>query len=519
MTPEQYGDLVLYEVKTRPATNERYNAFKMLYRFNFSGFAADCVDWSKVKYSDGLTAYQVEIGDRLVERGRMAVRGPHGLGKTAVASLIILWFALTRDGDDWKAITTASAWRQLTKYLWPEITRKWVRVLNWSKIGRAPFREGQELLQMGLKLETGEAFAVASNEPALIEGAHADHLLYVFDEAKVIPDATFDAAEGAFAGAGEESPLEAFALAISTPGDPNGRFYDIHKRAAGLEDWSVRHVTLEETIQAGRVTRSWSESRARLWGEDSAVYLNRVMGEFASSDEDALIPLRHIEAANDRWRQWKDDGFPGLAVGVGVDVADGGRDSTVFANRVDQFRPGDTPADGDEPIFIGIKSLESFAKAETMETAGRIEGRLSIRPPDTFTAVIDAVAVGAGVCSRLIHDLKRPNVVRFVGSKKGTRKTRDGQFSFNNKRSEAWFNMRELLDPVYGYRLCLPPDDELTGQLTAPTWSILSNAVIQVEPKKKVVERTGKSPDKADAVVMVLHGGDKPSKAKSKSYR
>ena len=70
---------------------------------------------------------------------------------------------------------------------------------------------------MSIKLSTGQAFSVASNQPALIEGAHADQLLYIYDEAKSIGPDTFDASEGAFAGAGTGG-REAIAWAGSTPG-------------------------------------------------------------------------------------------------------------------------------------------------------------------------------------------------------------------------------------------------------------------------------------------------------------
>src|SRR3972149_5152792 len=85
-----------------------------------------------------------------------------------------------------------------------------------------------ELLTPTPRLATGEAFALASDEAANMEGAHADHLMYVYDEAKVVPDDTWDATEGAFAGTGE-----ALALAISTPGPPLGRFYDIYVSKPG----------------------------------------------------------------------------------------------------------------------------------------------------------------------------------------------------------------------------------------------------------------------------------------------
>ncbi len=142
-----------------------------------------------------------EILREIVERRRVAVRSPHGSGKTALAAWVVLWFALTRDGmskGDWKIVMTASAWRQLSHYLAPEV-HKWARRLLWEKIGRGPFDQRNELLQLMLKLRRGEAFCAASDKPDLIEGAHADRLLYVFDEAKAIPGATWDAAEGALA--------------------------------------------------------------------------------------------------------------------------------------------------------------------------------------------------------------------------------------------------------------------------------------------------------------------------------
>ena len=76
------------------------------------GFAADCIDW---RGGDGLALYQQDIITTLHRDHRIAVRGPHGLGKSAIGAIAVLWFALTRDaaGVDWKVVTTAGAWRQL----------------------------------------------------------------------------------------------------------------------------------------------------------------------------------------------------------------------------------------------------------------------------------------------------------------------------------------------------------------------------------------------------------------------
>jgi hypothetical protein len=199
----------------------------------------------------------------------------------------------------------------------------------------SPVNERTELLSLNLKLRHGAAFAVASDQPSLIEGVHADSVLYVFDESKSISADLFDAAEGAFSAARADGLPEAFAIAQSTPGEPAGRFYEIHKRQPGLEDWWVRHVTLDEAIAAGRVAADWAARRARQWGPGSALYHNRVLGDFASSDEDGVIPLAWVEAAVDRWRAWDEHGRPdgGSPRVVGVDVARSGADQTVLALR------------------------------------------------------------------------------------------------------------------------------------------------------------------------------------------
>src|SRR6267143_2755127 len=309
-----------------------YALFKKKYRLKPKEFVHDCFKW---KENEHPAPYQDDILDSIIIKKREAVRAPHGAGKTSIAAWLVLWFALTRDGEDWKVLTTASAWRQLTKFLWPEIN-KWVRRLDWEKIGRKPFDPRSEMLQLSLKLDTGEAFALASDNYTSIEGAHADCLLYIFDEGKAIPEETFDAAEGAFMGSED---TEAYAFVISTPGEPVGRFYDIHKRKPGYEDWWARHVTLEEAIAAGRIDRAKAEQRKRQWGENSALFKNRVEGEFWASDEEGVIPLAWVELANERWKLWYENGKElGEFKAVGVDVGGGGGAKaylTVLARRFD----------------------------------------------------------------------------------------------------------------------------------------------------------------------------------------
>jgi len=444
------------------------------YRADPARFVLECFEWEEGK---GPTGYQAEVLSRLASDRRVALRGPHSLGKTAVASWATLWFAATREamGVDWKVVTTASAWRQLTHYLWPEI-HKWARRLRWDRLGREPFDGRTDLLQLMLKLRHGEAFAAASDKPALIEGAHASHLLYVFDEAKAIPPPTWDAAEGALASG------DCYALAISTPGEPQGRFFDIHTRKPGYEDWWVRHVTLEECIAAGRVSPDWAEQRLLQWGENSAVYQNRVLGQFASSATDSVIPLTWVEDANERWLELEKAGaWAGFSC-VGVDVGRGG-DATVLA-----LRHGEA-----------IRELRPYGVADTMTVTGYVAAVL--RGHGGY-AVVDVIGVGAGVVDKLRED--KQAVEAFNAGEATDWKDRSGELEFANKRAAAWWNLRELLDPANKRAVALPLDDLLIGDLTAPHYRQTSGGRYQVESKEDIRKRLGRSTDSGDAVVQAF---------------
>ena len=460
-----------------------YERFQERYMDDPAGFVRDCI---RFESSEGMTPYQEEALQELAKGARVCIRSLHTAGKTAMASWVVLWFALTRDGKDWKVPTTATAWRQLTKYLWPEV-HKWSRRVRWKIVGREPFRENSELLNMSLKLRTGEAFALASSDANAIEGAHATHLLYLFDEAKAIPDGIWDAAEGAFA---TTSKGEALGLAISTPGEPAGRFYEIQRKAPGYEDWWVRHWTLPEVIAAERVDEPWAEQRKLQWGESSSVYQNRVLGEFAAQDESAIIPLSWVEQAIERW---KDARF-GKVTSMGVDVGGGleSGDASTIAICCD---------------FVKVQEVRKYPMAldpsvATMELVGRVVGLMRARGG---TAFVDAIGIGAGVLHRLTE--QGWPAKGFVASRKTDFRDQSGELGFANWRSAAWWITREMLDPESGFDVCLPDDAELIGDLTAPRMKAITSASrIQVESKEDIFKRLGRSTDVGDAVVQALVG-------------
>lgn len=455
-----------------------------------------------------LNEYQREIFRALMIHKRVAVRGLHGIGKTAIAAVFNLWM-IGAWTEDVKCVNTASTWRQLSKYLFPEI-RKWANRMDWSKLGMT-MRYGREIQELSLKTRGKEAFAVASKDPAAIEGAHAKVLGYVLDEAKAIPDKTFDAVEGAFSNAGADDYI-AYALAISTPGPAKGRFYQIHKRAAGYEDWFPIHVTLDDAIKAGRVTREWAEQRARQWGEKSPQYLRRVLAEFGSDDEGNLIPLEYVDDAFDRWRERNGMGALDAQLAYGMDVARKGVDRNAYARL----------------RGMTLEALEYDDTINTMRAAGHL---INFMSEDKNVPVgIDEIGVGGGVADRLIE--QQYNVKEVNVAKTSKRRSRFKKLQFDNLRSELWWTVAELLDPTNfedetgkledeSEMLALVPDDSLKDDLTTPLWEELSDGRVHVESKDEIEARLKKegesyrSSDGADALMAAMYAQSHPSKSAS----
>lgn len=418
---------------------------------------------------------------------------------TALASIIILWYALTRDGKDWKIATTASVYQQLTHFLWPEV-HKWADRIRWDKVGRPPFREGFEIVQMSVRLESGRAFAMspgknsfATQKTASIEGAHAAHMMYVFDESKVVPDAAFDSAEGAFS-----TDTEAYAVAISTPGDPFGRFYDIQMRKPGYSDWWVRHVTKDECIAAGQMSPEWAEQRAQQWGVESATYINRVLGDFAEGQEAVgVIPRAWVKLAQARWKAMMESdearANAEMAIeGYGIDIGSS-PNRTVLASRYP----------------TGVFALETLPSTiDLMVLADRIA---TITRPRNRWARVDSVGLGAGVYDRLRQMGVRTQAYDARDSAVGKR-DRTGEITFGAMRSYAYWYLRDLLNPAYGFPIALPDDPELEDELCAHLYKQRESGKYQVSDKEFIEKKLKRSPDKSDAVVIAMLPA--PSQAK-----
>lgn len=243
--------------------------------------------------------------------------------------------------------------------------------------------------------------------------------------------------------------------------------------------------------------RDTAEYRAKIDSLPEPLRSQLKYGDFAAGVQDDLnqcIPTEWVKEAQRRWKPQPSPEIPMCA--IGVDVAQGGTDKTVIAVRYDDW----------------FADLIAIPGAETPGGAD-VAGRVLAKRLDNAKVIVD---LGGGWGGDALAHLSRniDDAVGYMGVKESVRRTRDNQLRFSNVRTEAYWTIREALDPTQpgGATMALPPDKELLADLTAPTFETKSGKggmVIHLEPKDKLVKRLGRSPDKGDAVVMCWWSGAK----------
>ena len=112
------------------------------------------------------------------------------------------------------------------------------------------------------------------------------------------------------------------------------------------------------------------------------------------------------------------------------------------------------------------------------------------RPQAVF---IDAGSMGAGVIDRLRQLQYQVSEVNFGEAALSTDR-------YANIRAEMYFKCRDWLTSGGA----LPKNTELKTELSTVEYKFNPSGRIILEPKEKLKERTGKSPDLADALVLTF---------------
>lgn len=407
-----------------------------------------------------LTEQQRAVIKSVAENRRTCVTAGNGVGKTWLAARLALWFLYTNPKS--KVVTTAPTWFQVENLLWREL-----RVAHQT----AKFPLGGTVNQTSLNLdEDWYAIGLSTNDPTKFQGTHAPRIMVVFDEATGVSPGIWEASEGLAVG-----PHDRF-LAIGNPTDPMSEF----KRKDDSGAWNVLRLNCEEhpnvkkgeIVVHGAVTKEWvDEKLVEYGGRETALYRARVRGVWPEEGSSTLIPLRIVEAAQERW---KDPDLVILAepvIAVGCDVARFGEDETIIFT-----------------IDIHGNVARPIAKygQDLMATAGQVA---SIKANQVG---IDDSGLGGGVTDRLKE--MGLNVTACIGGA-GAREEK----KFVNSRAEMWWALREAL---LAGDIALPDDRKLAADLTNVEYSYDSRGRIKLESKSEIKKRIGRSPDRGDALAI-----------------
>jgi hypothetical protein len=206
-------------------------------------------------------------------------------------------------------------------------------------------------------------------------------------------------------------------------------------------------------------------------------------------DEWQVIPTTWVQQAQNRWEPdgWKKNQM----TAIGVDVAQGGSDKTVLAPRhLFWYAPLVVRRGSDTPDFTHVVGL----------IAGIQKNNAAV--------VVD---VGGGYGGPVVACLKenQSNAIGFNGAASSSKRSTDKQLKFKNKRAEAYWTFREALDPGQegGSPIALPPDPEILIDLCAARWKMTTSGEIQIQLKDEIKKAIGRSPDKADAIIMAWGEG------------
>lgn len=421
------------------------------------------------------TEQQWQASKAIVEKRRVSIRSGHGTGKSTFMAWCVLWFLACYFPA--KVPATAPTSHQLEDVLWSEIA-KWHRVMAL----KFPALASQFEWSAGafrMKAAPNESFSVARTSrperPEALQGFHSEHILFLIDEASGVADNVFEVAEGALSTDG------AFVVMAANPTRQSGYFFDSHHKMRSA--WAALHWNGEDSPM---VSRQYIENMAKKYGRHSPVFKVRVLGEFVGA-ADGVISLELCEAARIR----DVEANPSAKVVWGVDVARFGDDSSALAKRRGNVQVG--------PV------VEWWGK-DTMQTVGIIKAEWDkCLPHDKPVAInVDVIGIGSGVVDRL-KELGLPVVGVNVAEAESP--NANPEIQFNRLRDELWWKGREWLER----RDCkMVDDDETIGELTTPTYTILSNGRIQVERKDDMKKRGVKSPNRADAWLLTFHEGGQP---------
>lgn len=442
------------------------------------GFVYYAFPWGEkdtplAKFS-GPEAWQLEIleqiRDKLINVNeaivRISIRSGHGIGKSAMVSILILWAMLK---PDMRGVVTANSERQLRTKTWAELG-KWFNMY----IGKDLFRLTATSLFPADKdrIFTWRIDMIPWSEhnSTAFQGLHnqGNRILIIFDEASEIPKVIWETAGGALS----DGNTQIIWFAAGNPTEPSGEFYTIHQpghidpdTGESLNPWITRAID-SRSVSFTNKTELERKIKSDPEGLNSDNIRVRILGEFPKSSFTTFISRAVVLEAINRDAPPISNDEPVI---LGVDVARfGSARSVVFPRR-----------GRDAKTF----PFHAVSGNDTMQVVDLVLKCMSLYK--TNLVAVDGGGVGGGVIDRLRQLGVNVTEVQFGSAANPAMSERNlEKGKYYNKRAEIWGNARHWLQTG-----SLQQDQPLIEALCGVKQKISNEDVILLERKDDASDR------------------------------
>lgn len=463
---------------------------------------------------------QRHILNALLEHQRVSIRGSRKTSKTHTAAAAVLAFMQTAPTI---CLTTAPSNIQVKTLLWGKINSMFSGALlpMRGSIGQKNLWIGPEHYAIGFATNTSdrmqgfhagvdvpldpdaepEATDDDSIERAIGEiviaqkrKSNATRLLFVLDEAAGVPQFIFDALRGSMLGDNVYTLMQANpTISINEPHDfarshmPGSRY---HRVKLFAKPDQPDPVDCDAEFQTPSWLVDWRELEKE-YPPDDPLHKPMVLGQFLEGDTSGRVLTYQLLA--DAASSTDDSILIPRGAHIGFDTAWTGADLNVAALWVDSVKVSEAE----------WRSQDTIATWERLRVL-RDHWQTQIGREIPWHHVhIDNAPVAAGVIDTAARAGCMLDRVGFGDAPSNAWRDLVGDVRFKNRRAEMYWVLRELIRRKAAR---LPKKWERSWQeLTATTYSITQGTMeLVLEPKEKIRERLGRSPDHADADVLAF---------------
>lgn len=507
-------------------------------------YRQDPAAWARDKLGIEIWYKQQELFDSIIRNKNTSVRAGHGVGKSFSAALLTAWWIDVHPIGSAFVATTAPSAEQVSTIIWREIKR-----FHLMSKKRAQELDRPDLALPGRVTEDnkwkidvgGQQITVAAGRKPpdnksedAFQGLHAEYVLAIGDEAAGLSESLIDGLNNITSNANSRR------LIIGNPTDPRSYFAKVHKLNEGVADgaWHCIGISVMDSPNfhggglcschpndtkglgmpgyalASLSDQTYVDDKRKEYGEDSARYIARVLGQFAYEAGNNLFSDYDLAVAENT-HVLPDPEHPYRI--LGIDVARMGQDFTVVylaergwvleTNDETGVPMGDLKKDenGDPVMGWKVRYIDSWQAPfvdqhhdDGTVVLGSVTKIDQIARGYAVDEVrIDAQGMGHGVIDPLAATSKPYTIIEMSASAASP----DLRAYYNNRA----FQYSEVRRKCFQGLIDLDGTDEtMIDELGGIQYFFANRGGLQIESKESMKKRGVKSPDFADAVTYCL---------------